>query len=176
MIEQLVKVCFSKEGVRSIVQTVKEMYRAERKQSKKDIAPVRKEISELEAKIDNWLELAGSGVKGVIDKIKEAERRKEVLEFELHRMATIDASSDLEDSMILSILNKKKSLLLSEGEEERKQAVQEFIEKVIVLYDEPNNQFDLSIKVRLFTGGGEGNRTPVRRSQYIRFYGCSPST
>ena len=54
-------------------------------------------------------------------------------------------------------MEKKKNLLFSSNEEDRKQILQEYVDKIIIKHSDDGG-FDINVNVRLFNGGGEGNR------------------
>ncbi|MEJ9220340.1 recombinase family protein [Paenibacillus glucanolyticus] len=162
-IEQLISECLSNEGVSEIITRVQELYQQEKKQSANDIEPIKIELNELEAKLRNWIEALGAGIKSVIENIKEAEQRKEALEYELQRAEIIQQTQTLDESLIRAILDNKKNSLLSGDDDEKKQVLQEYVDRVVIQPSKDINRFDAEITYRVFTNGGEGSRTPVRR-------------
>ncbi|WP_175472030.1 recombinase family protein [Paenibacillus naphthalenovorans] len=162
-IEQLAERCFSDAGVAQITVRVQELYKQEQQQYVSDIEPIRDELSELEGKIKNWVEALGNGVKSVIDNIKQAEQRKEVLEYELQRAEMIQKTNALDESLIFRVINDKKHLLLSGEEEDKKQVLQEYVDRVVIQPSTDINHYDAEITYRVFSNGDEGSRTPVRR-------------
>jgi site-specific DNA recombinase len=111
-IEQLLEHCFSEEGTRDIVARVQELYRQEKRQSERDIEPIKRELSELDSKIKNWTEALGAGVKSVIESIKQAEERKEALEYELQRAIMMQQVNELDEKLILKIIGSTSKLVL----------------------------------------------------------------
>lgn len=161
VIEHLVNNCFSDDGIKEIVANVQELYAHEKKQVTNDIDPIKAELKEIEGKLINWIEALGSGIKSVMNSIKEAEQRKEILEYELQRAEIIQKNSTLDDSLIIKILEEKKNLLLSSDEDEKKQVLQEYVDRVVIQPSKDINHFDVEITYRVFNNGGEGSRTPV---------------
>ncbi|WP_342416238.1 recombinase family protein [Paenibacillus sp. FSL R10-2782] len=162
-IKNLLGECFSVDGMAEIVQSVQKLYQKERHQTENDIEPIKQELKELDMKISNWMEALGAGVKSVIDSIKQAEQRKEALEYELQKAEIMKQTSVLDESLILKILESKKDSLLSDDEDEKKQVLQEYVDRVVIQPSKDINQFDADITYRVFSNGGEGSRTPVRR-------------
>ncbi|MFN3284213.1 MAG: hypothetical protein ACK40Q_08295 [Pseudothermotoga sp.] len=164
IIERLLKTCFSEEAAFKIVQKVKELYRKQRKTSDQDLHPIKSELADIEKKLNNWIDALGEGLldKTVLaEKIKEANQRKVVLESELHRTLMMNTTPDIDDKSIKEVLYKKRDLLYSSNEEERKQVIQEFVEMIIVLPSDDNDPKDkepikIDMKVRLFTGVTSG--------------------
>lgn len=175
VIQQLLNECFSEESINEIVSRVQELYQKEKKQTLDDVEPIKRELAELEGKLKNWIEALGSGIKSVIESIKEAEQRKEALEYELQRAEIIQRTQILDESLIKAILEEKKNSLLSADEDEKKQVLQEYVDRVVIQPSKDINKFDAEITYRVFNNGGEGSRTPVRRQRHISFYGCSDS-
>lgn len=174
-IRELLDHCFSSDGIQEIVARVQELYRQEKQNAVNDIEPIKRELADLEGKIKNWIDALGSGIKSVIESIKDAEQRKEVLEYELQRAEMIQKVHELDESLIVQVLNEKKNSLLSADEDEKKQVLQEYVDRVVIQPSKDINRFDAEITYRVFSNGGEGSRTPVRRQRHIGFYGCSDS-
>jgi len=174
-IKHLLETCFSPEGEEEIVARVQELYRQTKNQSEGEIEPIKLELAELNRKLNNWIEALGNGVKSVVASIKETEQRKEALEYELQRAEMIKQTVILDDAIIIKILNDKKNLLLSADEDEKKQVLQEYVDRVVIHPSKDINSYDVEITYRVFSNGGEGIRTPVRRSRHTGFYGCSHS-
>jgi site-specific DNA recombinase len=173
VINKLIQECFSEDGIRGIVARVQELYLDEKKRTEADVEPMRKELAELEVKIYNWTEALGAGLKSVIESIKQAEIRKEILQGELQRAELIQQVSVIDELIIEKILMNKKNLLLSANEDEQKEVLQEYVDRVVIQPSRDINSFDAEITYRVFTNGAEGSRTPVRRQRHIGFYGCS---
>lgn len=117
----------------------------------------------MEAKLTNWINALGAGVKSVIPNMKEAEQRKETLEYELQRAKLLQHTYTLDNTLIINVLNTKKNSLLSANVEERKQVLQEYVDRVVIQSSKDINHFETAITYRVFNNGGEGSRTPVRR-------------
>ncbi|CQR51421.1 recombinase family protein [Paenibacillus riograndensis] len=163
VIQRLIEVCFSGEGIQEIIDKVQELYQKEKQQSVNDIEPIKRELAELEGKLKNWIEALGAGIKTVIENIKQAEQRKEALEYELDRAEVMQRVAVLDDTQIRSIIEMKKNLLLSGNEDEKKQVLQEYVDRVVIQPSSDINRFEAEITYRVFTNGAEGSRTPVRR-------------
>lgn len=163
VIRELITHCFSDEGVEEIVSRVQELYRKEKEQMGNETEPIKQELKEIDGKLKNWVAALGAGVQSVIEEIKHAEQRKEALLFELQRAEIIEKTNILDDSLIVSILSSKKNSLLSAGDDEKKQVLQEYVDRVVIQPSRDINSFSTEITYRVFNGGGEGIRTPVRR-------------
>lgn len=166
VIQQLINECFSEEGFKEIVSRVQELYQQEKKQSENDIEPIKRELAELEAKLKNWIEALGSGIKSVIENIKEAEQRKETLEYELQRAEIMKQTQVLDESLIISILESKKNSLLSGDEDEKKQVLQEYVDRVVIQPSKDINRFDVEITYRVFNNGGE---LTLLKTLYVKY-------
>lgn len=163
VLSRLLDSCFSESGILEIVARVQELYQQEKQQSLSDIEPIKREISSLSAKISNWIEALGNGIKSVVDNIKQAEQRKEVLEYELQRAELMQQVSLLDEAFIRQVIETKKNLLFSDDEAGKKQVLQEFVDRVVIQPSRDIDQYDVEITYRVFTNGAEGSRTPVRR-------------
>ncbi|MFA5880576.1 MAG: recombinase family protein [Eubacteriales bacterium] len=154
-IEQLIDYCFSEESAMQIVARVKELYQEHRKSTKNDIDPIRSEIKELGTSIENWITALGKGIKGLDERIIEAQNRKELLTEELRRIEIVQKKIGIDDQMILTLLEQKKNLLLSGNEDEKKQILQEYVDRIIIQPSRDINNFDVEVTYRVFNGGGE---------------------
>lgn len=163
VIKELINNCFSEDGTKQIVERIQRLYMEERMQAHNNVEPIKKELAEIEAKLKNWVIALGAGVMSVVDEIKHAEQRKEALEFELNKAMAIENTNVLDESLILNVLNSKKNSLLYAEEDEKKQVLQEYVDQVIIQNSRDINNYEVEITYRVFNGGGEGSRTPVRR-------------
>ncbi|MEC0234423.1 recombinase family protein [Paenibacillus kribbensis] len=163
VIDKLLGECFSTDGMGEIITSVQKLYQKEKRQTENDVEPIKKELKELDAKISNWMEALGAGIKSVIESIKQAEQRKEALEYELQKAEIMKQTNILDESLILKILESKKDSLLSVDEDEKKQVLQEYVDRVVIQPSRDINNFKAEITYRVFSNGGEGSRTPVRR-------------
>lgn len=163
VITRLIESCFSEDGLQEIIARVQELYQQEKQQSLSDLEPIKRELAELESKLRNWVDALGAGIKTVIENIKQAEQRKEVLKYELDRAEMMQRVAVLDDEQIRQIINMKKNLLLSADESEKKQVLQEYVDRVVIQPSKDINCFEAEITYRVFSNGAEGSRTPVRR-------------
>ncbi|NEZ44642.1 recombinase family protein [Paenibacillus alvei] len=161
--ENLILNCFSKEGTQEILKRVKELYRQQRQSTQEDISPIKNELKEINQKINNWIEALGKGIKGLEDKIVEAQNRQEALEEELMRIELIQNTEELPDDTIMRIIEDKKHLLHTADEQQQKEVLQEYVERITIQPSKDINSYNVDITYRVFNGGGEGIRTPVRR-------------
>jgi len=154
-IREMANHCFSDDGIREIVTKVQELYQKERKQTENDIEPIKKELAELDTKIRNWTEALGSGIRSVIESIKQAEQRKEALEYGLQRAEIMERTATIDESLVIKILNEKKDLLHSADEDEKKQVLQEYVDRIVIQSSTDINKYETEITYRVFNGGGE---------------------
>jgi site-specific DNA recombinase len=154
-IEQLLNECFSDSAMGPIIDRVEELYQKQRKNSQDDIQPIKKELDELELTINNWMNALGKGIKGLEEKIVEAQNRQEALQYELERAEMMQKQAFVDRGLIMSILNEKKHSLLSANEDERKQVLQEYVDRIVIQPSRDINQFDTEITYRVFSGGGD---------------------
>lgn len=155
--EQLIKVCFTEEAIKSIADRVSELYQERRKNVKNEIDPIKKEIQTLDSRISNWADAIGDGIldrNTLASKIKEANEKKSFLETQLVQTEMVEAINEIDETKIIKILNDQKNLLFSSNDEERKQVIQEYIDSIYVLHDE-NGEINVKENVRVANGGGE---------------------
>ncbi len=171
-IEQLISQCFSEQAMAEIVTKVKELYRKRRQEFSEDAEPIKNEIKELEASVENWLQALGKGIKGLEDKIIEAQNQIEFLQGELLKGEAMHSHQELSDDAIYAILNKQKDSLFSADEEEKKRVLQEYVDRIVINPSKDINSLDVEITYRVFNGGGEGTCTPVSKSCHKSIYAC----
>ncbi len=160
VIEKLRDTCFSDEGTSEIVARVQELYLQEKKQTASEVAPIKSEMADLKAQIKNWTQALGAGVKSVIEEIKHAEQRLEILEFALQRAELIGKIQVLDEQRIIDIVNIKKNSLLSADEEDKKAILQEYVDRVVIQPSNDINNYSAEVTYRVFSGGAKGDRTP----------------
>ena len=161
--DNLIENCFSSEGTKEILYRVKELYKQQRHSTQDDVNPIKSELKELSQKINNWIDALGKGIKGLEDKIVEAQHRQEALEEELLRIELIQNTEELPDEAIMRIIEDKKHLLNTADEQQQKEVLQEYVERITIQPSKDINSYNVDITYRVFSGGGEGIRTPVRR-------------
>ncbi|MCY9529140.1 recombinase family protein [Paenibacillus alvei] len=161
--DNLIENCFSSEGTKEILYRVKKLYKQQRHSTQDDVYPIKSELKELSQKINNWIDALGKGIKGLEDKIVEAQHRQEALEEELLRIELIQNTVELPDEAIMRIIEDKKHLLNTADEQQQKEVLQEYVERITIQPSKDINSYNVDITYRVFSGGGEGIRTPVRR-------------
>lgn len=157
VIEKLIVHCFSDEGSKEIATRVQDLYQQTKLHTADHIGPIKEELADIERKLANWIDALGSGIKSVIANIQQAEQRKEALEYELQRAEIMERTNVLDESLILAILNNKKDSLQSADEDEKKEVLQEYVDRVVIQPSTDINQFDAEITYRVFNNGGEGS-------------------
>lgn len=155
VIEELINNCFSEEGIVEIVKRVQDLYAEQRQSSRNEIEPIQKELRELETSIENWFNALGKGIKGLEEKIVEAQHRQEALQFELSKIQAMQSVATLDESLIVKILEEKKNALLSANEDEKKAVLQEYVDRIIIKPSKDINDFETEITYRVFNYGGE---------------------
>jgi len=174
VIEALLKICFSPEGMLDIAGKVKVLFEKRKQGVAGEIDTIQKEISQLANRINNWLDIIGEGTTDrhlFAKKISEASEKKTFLESQLSQIMAMEATQTIEESVIIKVLEQKKSLLFSSTEEDKKQVVQEYVDKVVI-NDSEKDSANIEVFVRCFDGGGEGICTPVSKSNHKSVYAC----
>lgn len=87
-------------------------------------------------------------------KISEANEKKTFLESQLQQMKVIEAMQTIEEATVIKSLEENKNLLFSSNDEDKKQVLQEYIEKVIVHNSDDKNA-NIEVFVRCFNGGDD---------------------
>lgn len=149
--------CFADDAMRAIVESVQKEYQERKRTAKDDIEPIKKEINELNRKIDNWADILGEGTsdKNIwIQKINDAKEKKDYLVMELNKTAVLDKVEQLPDEKILEILKQKKNQLLSDDEVEKKMILQECVENAVITCSEEDFSVDLGIRFFKSARGG----------------------
>ena len=106
-------------------------------------------------------------------RLYEANEKRTFLESHLYQIRVIEATQTIEKSVIIKVLEQKKNLLFSLTEEDKKQVVQEYIDKVVI-NDSDKESANIEVFVSRFDGGGEGICTPVSKSCHKSVYACIP--
>lgn len=178
IIQLLLDQYFNDDAIQKMVEQIQAMYVEQRQTLQRDAEPLKREHAELHRKIHNWIEALGS----IADKellmgyINEAMSRKEAIEVALERLEAMNNRQQLDDAAIVHIFHEKKHQLLHGDDTAKKAIMQEFVDSVIITFDDGTDEFDVNLRVRVTSGGGDGNRTRVRRSRYMHIYGRRPST
>lgn len=155
IIQNLVANVFSEDAIKNIVVKVKELYQKERESDGLDLQPIRNELNEINRKLENWVDALGEGdvVKDLISqRIREATNRKKVLESELERISMMATTLDINEELILEVLTSKKNALFSLNEEEQKQVVQEFVDRIVILPSKSIDDFEAEVTYKFFEG------------------------
>ncbi|KJR48500.1 hypothetical protein UF75_1166 [Desulfosporosinus sp. I2] len=128
-----------------------------RKETQDDIGPIKKEIKEVESTIENWMQALGKGIKGLVERIVEAQNKADLLREELDHINMLQKETEISDKAIYDLLKEKKDALYSNDENEKKRILQEYVDKVIVNLSDNINTLDVEITYRVFNGGGEAH-------------------
>jgi site-specific DNA recombinase len=172
VIKYLDQQCFSMDGIHEISERVQSLYKEYRENTLEEVEPIEKEIKELDSTIENWVLALGKGIKGLEDRIVEAQNRQAFLKNELERISIIQRTHEINSEMIFNIIQEKKRSLFSSNEEDKKQVLQEYVDKITISPSKNINGFDVEIIYRVFNGGGEGTCTPVSKNDHISVYAC----
>jgi len=176
VVQHLIESVFSDQAIEELAEKACQLYLAQKQQGVEEILPIQKELGTIKKKLQNWVNAIGDGLldkEDAAELIEQVKSRREVLESELQRIQILHSSSQIDDAVIKQFLHKQKNTLLSIDMEEKKRVIQELVESVTVLPSDNIDKYDVDVTYRCFNGGGEGNRTPVRRSRHNHIYGCS---
>jgi len=153
VIQELLLHCFSEEGITGIVANVKRLYQDHRKTTKEDVEPIQTEIRNLDTQIENWIQSLGRGIKGLDERIIEAQNQKELLEEELNRISLVQKNAEIDEKLITNILFTKQQELLSEDEEVKKAVLFEYVDHVIIKDGGDTNNFKAEVTYRVLGNG-----------------------
>ena len=184
MINHLTESVFSDDFVDQLAIKAFELFESERDRGADERIPIRKEVSELARKIDNWIQALGDGLldrQTLAGYIKQAQQRQTILESELERIEQMQAEREISVKSIRAWLLAKRDSLFSADEEAKKRVVQELVERITILPSDTIHDHEIDVVYRLyaaqkgknpspngdrfFTGGGDGSRTRVRCAQ-----------
>lgn len=150
VVDRVLEQCFSSDAMDGIIAKIKIMYREKQKNSYDEVGPIKKELAELDIKINNWADAVGNGIKTFIDKVVMAEQRKAALEYELKKLEMVQNVYDIDEAALRSKLEERKNDLSSGDEVKKKAVLQECVECVMILHSKTT--LDVDLKVR-FTNG-----------------------
>jgi site-specific DNA recombinase len=143
-LENVYDVCFTDEAIREVVQKVAVLYRQQQSNSGSEKMVIEKKMHSLENSINNWIEALGKGIKGLEEKIIDAQNRHEALQIEFHKIRTSEHQPlDISEEFIRSIVTNKKHLLLSAEDADKKEVLQEYVDRVVIQPSTDINHYDV---------------------------------
>lgn len=148
-------ICFTEEAIQEVVQKVAVLFQEQQSSSRFEKKAIEKKMQSLENSIDNWIEALGKGIKGLKNKILEAQNRYEALQIELQKIESLKQADNISEELIRNIMTNKKHLLQSADESDRKEVLQEYVEQVVIQPSNDISHYDTEITYRVFNGGGE---------------------
>ncbi len=131
-------------------------------ESNKELIYLKAELSKIQLKINNMLNLIeeGAGSIEMTRRLAHRESEKAILASRIHEIERKAKANIIPKEIILAYLQERYRSLKSLDILTAKSLINEFVEKVIVYEDE----FEVIFKISLLTdGGGGGSRTPVRK-------------
>lgn len=157
VLSQIEETCFSKKAVHKVKFNVKNVNRAQQKNGGAEKSNVENRMKSLETQISNWIDALGKGIKGLENKIIEAQSRSETLQYELHKInSLLDQPICVDDEFIQNNFTMKIHLLHSADEADKKQVFQEYVDHVVIQPGTDIKRFRAEISYRVLSGGGEG--------------------
>jgi site-specific DNA recombinase len=179
LIKDLLENVFAPEEAKKISKRLVDMVKEYDQESQKELVYIQKALTEANSKIEKLIDTVVDGIfdKSIIkDKMDKLKHEKAQLESRLHEIQ-FKSYDWVDEDKIYQFLMRSKENLLS-GDNLLKRKVNEtFIDKIKIY----PNRIDSNIKVAMLsspdtergkTGGGEGNRTPVRNHIHSSFSGC----
>ena len=159
VIARLVELCFTDHAMEKIVRKVEELYLTEYQRSNESEDVVRKELAEVNQKLTRWIDAIGEGlVEPTVlkERIAETTMRKQALEYELERLDVMNQANGFPRDAALTIMHQKKNQLLTVDETDQKLICQQYVDSVVVRYDEEIQDHRVELTVRLLTGVESG--------------------
>jgi len=157
IIKLLVDTYFTDESIQMMVKNIQALYAEQRAQLKQDEEVLRRELSEINQDIQAWM----NSLRGIKDQelvwsyINEAKDRKDEIEKALVRLEVMKKRDHLDDAAIEAVIREKKYQLLHGDDVAKKAVIQEFVDSVILTFDDGTDEFDCNLRVRVMHGGGE---------------------
>ncbi len=169
VIEELKNRLFSPEAIETITDKLYKFTQNQNKEITGSIKQFEKELNSTQKEIDNLINAIAAGMfhPSMKDKMDQLESKKTELtimlnEAKMQKQINSPTKEMITGYFMKDINIKEKSL------EDQKQIIQAYVTRVIVY----ENNIDIELIVDI-DGGGEGNRTPVRKRFHSSFYECS---
>lgn len=159
VLEYLTNTVLTDAFIEQVVQRVVQLFNEEQQTGTENMAPIHKELTELERRINNWIDAVGDGTidkASVADKLRSAVQRKEALILELERITLLNAQSTVDTNKIRGSLLKMKNTLFTTDESDKKRVLQDVVEKVVVQPSNNIDSFDIEITCRFLSGVESG--------------------
>lgn len=157
VLQNIHEICFTKDAIQEVIKKVLELYHEQRGNSGNEIVVIEKNIQSLETSISNWIDALGKGIKGLEEKILDAQNRVEALHVELIKIKSSEQMPrEINEKFIRTIVENKKHLLESADEADKKEVLQEYVEQVVIQPSNDISHYHTVITYRVFIGGGEG--------------------
>lgn len=158
VINKLEKEILNEKSIQILARKVYEYYLKQRKDETGEGGYLKKEIKEIEKKINNLVDViveTGKKASSLVDKITLLEQQKATLEERLQQWQVRHEEEIITLEKITAYLNHHRETLLHGDPMEQKQVIQEFVEKVVVYNDDIKITFKISVDSN---GGREGIR------------------
>jgi site-specific DNA recombinase len=156
-LENVHDVCFTEEVIQDVIQKVDVLFQQQQNSSGFEKKAIEKKMLSLETSINNWIEALGKGIKGLENKIIDAQDRYEVLQTELHKINSLNQPIHINEDIIRNIITNKKHLLHSADDADKKEVLQEFVDRVVIQHSSHLDNFRAEITYRVFKYGDEGS-------------------
>jgi len=168
VIDHLEKNIFSPKAIERLVAKISEYAASQNAEISRDIKVFTDQLAGVQTQINNIVNAIAAGMfhPSMKEKMDEIEAKKVNLTIKLEEAKLQAQMHAPTEDMIRKYLQKDADIK-NKSPEEQKRIIQAYVKKVIV-YDD---KVDIDTIVT-FDGGGEGNRTPVRKSVNTAFSGC----
>ena len=169
VIDNLYDNIFSPNAINEVTEEILTYTQKQNKEIAEDIILYRKELKDIEGKMNNIVEAVANGLYNPImkEKLTELESRKNTLVIRINEAERESKLNSPSKEMIKKYLSKDSDIKTKHPEEQKK-VIQTYIKKITVYDDEIITETIVD-----FIGGGEGYRTPVRKERHLSFSECS---
>ncbi len=159
VMNHLYNTLFSPKGIENTIKSIRNSALIKNQEIEKDIKEYSVELSGIETKINNITNAIANGMfhSSMKNKLDELETRKSVLNMRLSEAKRESEVMTPSDEIIRAYLLKD-SNIKNKSLEEQRLIIQTYVSKIIV-----NENTIVINTIVSFNGGGEGNRTPVRK-------------
>ncbi len=160
VIQILLEMIFSEEGVQRVVESVKRKYDERKKDAPDQIKVLQKDLSETKRRINNWVNVLGEGTSAKViieERLKEEIAHQDEIEKELIKAQIMKDRFSFDENRVREILLQKKNQLQSPDKEESKLVIQESVDSVVVTH--LDDQLEVKMTVRFFNDAEDG--TPL---------------
>ena len=194
VLREIAKIIFSEESVRKVTESYNDYRAKQDSDALGRLEQLRKQRDGLERELNNLVGVvAKTGSEAILQALEDTEERKRTLDEEIIRCESEGRSADVSEEQIRRAYKLAQEQYLSGTLKEKQQLVNIYLDKVVVYKEHVEVFLDMLptyllsktaqkisrksqhlLEFAADAGGGEGSRTPVRKSLDTAFSECSP--